>query len=71
MNFYLSIIISLLSEYRFFVAAVGLGVVYSIHQKRGIPPMVFAGMVGSMSDLANGYFYTCRKEFEEYKKSSK
>lgn len=52
---------SLLSQYIYTAAGVGLGTAYALRYKKGFVPMVAAGAVGTSADLAYGYFVACAK----------
>jgi len=59
---------SLLSQYRFCTAGVGLGAAYGIRSKTGIMPMVAGGVAGTLADLVYGYTVACVDEVEQYRK---
>ncbi len=50
---------SLLSQYRFCAAGVGLGTAYALRYKKGIIPMVAAGAIGTSVDMVYGLFVEC------------
>jgi hypothetical protein len=51
--------ISLLSQYRFCAAGIGLGTAYALRYKRGVIPMMAAGAMGTTVDMAYGYLVEC------------
>lgn len=61
----------LFSQYRFFVAGIGLGTAYHLHSKAGPAPMIVAGLGGSLADLIYGYTVECQKEVEAYNNQPK
>jgi hypothetical protein len=68
--FSFSSIFSLLSQYQFCLAGVGLGTAYALHSKgkgvAGLLPMVVGGAVGSLSDLVYGYTVACVPQRDRY-----
>ena len=62
---------SLFSQYRFFVAGIGLGTAYHLHSKAGPAPMIVAGLGGSLADLIYGYTVECQKEVQAYNNQPK
>jgi hypothetical protein len=56
---------SLLSQYRFSAAGVGLGTAYSLRYKKGFIPMIAAGAVGTSVDMIYGYLVECAKFRED------
>jgi hypothetical protein len=51
---------SLLSQYRFFAGGIGLGAAYAMRYKKGVAPMIVAGLGGSMADIVYGYMVACQ-----------
>ena len=64
---YILYLISLLSQYKFCVAGVGLGAAYGIRMKKGPAPMIVAGLAGSFADIIYGYTIACQDEVQAYK----
>lgn len=62
-----SLFFSLLSQFRFCAAGVGLGTAYTLRYKKGFVPMLAAGAVGTSVDMIYGYLVECA-EFREQKK---
>jgi len=59
-NFSLESFLSLLSQYRFCAAGIGLGTAYSLRFKKGsVIPMVAAGAMGTTADMVYGYLVEC------------
>ena len=56
---------SLLSQYRFTAAGVGLGTAYALRYKKGFGPMVVAGAAGTTADLLYGYLVECAQFRDE------
>jgi hypothetical protein len=52
----------LLSQYHFCAGGVGLGVAYSLKYKKGLIPMVAAGVGGTLADLIWGRVVACKEE---------
>jgi hypothetical protein len=50
---------SLLSQYRFCAAGVGLGTAYGLKYKKGVIPMIAAGAIGTSADMVYGYLVAC------------
>jgi hypothetical protein len=50
---------SLLSQYRFSAAGIGLGTAYTLKYKKGLIPMIAAGAVGTTADMAYGFLVAC------------
>lgn len=61
---------SLLSQYSFCAGGVLGGAAYGIKMKKGLLPMVAAGVAGSLSDLVYGYVSACEKEVKVFQDSS-
>mmetsp|Transcript_34380 Transcript_34380/g.79361 ORF Transcript_34380/g.79361 Transcript_34380/m.79361 type:complete len:87 (+) Transcript_34380:127-387(+) len=57
----------LLSQYRFCMAGVGIGVAHGIRSKKGAMPMVVGGLLGSVADLFYGYSVACKNQVEDYR----
>lgn len=47
------------------------GAAYGIKTKKGVLPMVVAGVAGTMADMAYGYVIACKNEVELVEKSKK
>lgn len=66
---------SVLSQYRFCVAGVGLGAAYGIkfpHGKYGkFSPFLVGGITGTMADMLYAYNVTCIEELQRYRNRSK
>ena len=62
---------SLLSQYRLCAGGVLGGAAYGIKYRKGIIPMVAAGVAGTLADLVYGYLESCKNEVESYKKESR
>lgn len=60
----------LLSQYAFCAGGVLGGAAYGIKAKKGLLPMVAAGVAGSVADLVYGYVVACEKEAKIYQDSS-
>jgi len=60
----------LLSQYKFFAAGVGLGGLYAVRSKKGLPVMAAAGVAGSVADMIYGYTVACKEEADRYKRAS-
>lgn len=45
-----------------FVGGIGLGAAYGVHTRKGVAPMMVAGVAGSVADLVYGYYFVCREE---------
>jgi hypothetical protein len=60
--------ISLLSQYQFCVAGVGLGTAYAVKRKgtQGMLGFVAGGALGSIGDLIYGYNVACVAERDRY-----
>jgi len=63
-------ICSLLSQYRFCAGGVLGGAAYGIKAKKGVVPMVIAGVAGTVSDLVYGYVKACKGEVVEYQRNN-
>jgi hypothetical protein len=50
---------SLLSQYRFCAAGIGLGTAYALRYKKGLLPMAVAGAMGTSVDMIYGYLVEC------------
>lgn len=50
---------SLLSQYRFCTAGIGLGTAYALRYKKGVIPMLAAGAIGTSADMVYGYLVEC------------
>ena len=61
---------SILSQYNLCAAGVLGGAAYGIKYKKGVVPMVVAGVTGSVADAIYGYVKACEIEVEAYRKSS-
>ena len=61
-------ICSLLSQYRFCAGGVLGGAAYGIKAKKGVVPMVIAGVAGTFSDLVYGYMEACKDEVDVYQR---
>jgi hypothetical protein len=59
---------SLLSQYRFCTGGVLGGAAYGIKAKKGVVPMVIAGVAGTFSDLVYGYMEACKDEVDVYQR---
>lgn len=60
----------LLSQYRLCAGGVLAGAAYGIKYRKGIMPMVAAGVSGSVADLIYGYLQSCKNEVEAFKNES-
>mmetsp|Transcript_15063 Transcript_15063/g.22560 ORF Transcript_15063/g.22560 Transcript_15063/m.22560 type:complete len:92 (-) Transcript_15063:456-731(-) len=60
----------LLSQYRFCAGGVLGGAAYGIKAKKGVVPMVIAGVAGTVSDLVYGYVKACKGEVVEYQRNN-
>ena len=67
---HLSLWRSLLSQYSFCAGGVLGGAAYGMKMKKGMLPMVAAGVAGSVADLVYGYVSACEKEVKNYEQSS-
>jgi hypothetical protein len=61
---------SLLSQYRLCAGGVLAGAAYGIKYRKGIMPMVAAGISGSLADLIYGYLEACKNEVDAFKKET-
>ena len=61
---------SLLSQYRFSAAGVGLGTAYALRYKKGFVPMIAAGAIGTTADMVYGFLVECA-DFRENSNGSK
>jgi len=61
---------SLLSQYTFCLGGVLGGAAYGIKAKKGLVPMVVAGVAGTMSDLVYGYMEACKDEVDSYQRNT-
>ena len=52
---------SLLSQYRFCTAGIGIGTAYALKYKKGFVPMFAAGAIGTSADLMYGLLVECAK----------
>eukprot|EP00980_Cylindrotheca_fusiformis_P029937 scaffold24063_cov157-Cylindrotheca_fusiformis.AAC.2 len=57
--------LSLLEQYRFCAAGVGLGTAYALRYKKGVVPMLAAGAIGTSADMMYGYLVACAKFREQ------
>ena len=48
-----------------FVGGIGLGAAYGVHTRKGVAPMMVAGVAGSVADLVYGYYFVCRRDEDE------
>jgi len=60
----------LLSQYTFCLGGVLGGAAYGIKAKKGLVPMVVAGVAGTMSDLVYGYMEACKDEVDSYQRNT-
>ncbi len=67
--YHLSLWLSLLSQYSFCAGGVLGGAAYGMKMKKGMLPMVAAGVAGSVADLVYGYVSACEKEVKIYEQS--
>mmetsp|Transcript_2871 Transcript_2871/g.8399 ORF Transcript_2871/g.8399 Transcript_2871/m.8399 type:complete len:95 (-) Transcript_2871:898-1182(-) len=59
----------LLSQYKYCVGGLAAGVAYSVPSKRGIVPVMAAGVAGSLADVMWGLMVECQSEVSAYKES--